>query len=50
MVKVTIEFDLIALAHNFLKQAEKNRSFEEERLENNKAHGEIKFSPWALVI
>ena len=36
LTKVTIEFGLVAIAHNFLKQAEKNRSFEEESLKNNK--------------
>lgn len=50
LVKVTIEFGLVAIAHNFLKQAEKNRSFEEENRKNNKSHEENKFSLWLLVI
>ncbi|MGG2017597.1 transposase [Bacillus sp. S10(2024)] len=36
LTRVTTEFRLVAIAHNFLKQAEKNRSFEEESLKNNK--------------
>ncbi|WP_438824470.1 transposase [Bacillus sp. JJ864] len=50
LAKVTIEFGLVAIAHNFLKQAEKNRSFEEENLKNRKTHEENLFSPWVLVI
>lgn len=50
LAKVTIEFGLVAIAHNFLKQAEQNRLFEEENLKNSKTHGENLFSPWVLVI
>ncbi|WP_242192928.1 hypothetical protein [Bacillus cereus group sp. BfR-BA-01492] len=44
MVKVTIEFGRIAIAHNFLKQAKK-RLFEEEHQKNNKTQGENTFPP-----
>ncbi|ENQ3078311.1 transposase [Bacillus cereus] len=48
LVKVTIEFGLVAIAYNFLKQPEKNRSFEEKDKKRINPHGESLFSPWVL--
>ncbi|PFJ19201.1 hypothetical protein COD67_19820 [Bacillus cereus] len=43
LAKVTIEFGLVTIAHNFLKQMERNRSFEEENRKNDKPTGKINF-------